>query len=423
MQMNLMSSMSSAMPVVTGGQRPMLEAAGAVRQQNAGIAGVEQPQALDDPVYPGECGFAFAALLAALLGQDATAQAVQSRVDAGQETTVEFRQAQSVDGGAAGPADGATVGSKSATVNQAAQSAEHPVKETDTDARVEAAPVPEKNGEAPIEAQAQSGMSGPRRGLNRLAAGEIGSDAARQRNPQLKDMQPVVDPIQTGLATDAASPAQVVGPEQVKAAAAAAAAPIAAQDPGVSESGKAKVQVSQSATTAHEQATGVGLKIAQAESGGVSFARLSAGSQVERAPEREFLQIKQIAAHIQENIGKGMSEMRIQLQPEHLGEMTVKVSFDSNQMNLAMRTETVYAKQMLETNFSQLRDALADHGINVGSFDVGLQDGAGSGPEWEERFSWRRDNETGVQSQQATTVAAQPQLMRGLSSSVVDYFA
>jgi len=90
------------------------------------------------------------------------------------------------------------------------------------------------------------------------------------------------------------------------------------------------------------------------------------------APEAP--QVTQIARDISAQLLRGNTEMRIALKPEHLGEMRVKVVLDADSVSMSVRVESAPVKTMLEASAVQLRDALMQHGIKVGSFDVNVQD-------------------------------------------------
>jgi hypothetical protein len=92
----------------------------------------------------------------------------------------------------------------------------------------------------------------------------------------------------------------------------------------------------------------------------------------------ELVTVKELAQDIKMELTNGKTEMRLQLKPEHLGDVSVKVSFDADTVSMAMKTDNVYAKQLLETNFAQLKDAMSSHGLQIDNFSVDVnQQGTG----------------------------------------------
>ena len=73
-------------------------------------------------------------------------------------------------------------------------------------------------------------------------------------------------------------------------------------------------------------------------------------------------------------------EMRVFLRPEHLGDLHMKVSVDRDVMVARFVAESHEVKAIIENNFNQLRDALAEAGIKVGRFEVTVSSGFQQGP-------------------------------------------
>lgn len=67
---------------------------------------------------------------------------------------------------------------------------------------------------------------------------------------------------------------------------------------------------------------------------------------------------------------QGLSEARISLYPEHLGQVDVKITMQNGQMVAQFVTEHVLAKESLEGQMSQLRAALQAQGIQVTKLEV-----------------------------------------------------
>ncbi len=82
------------------------------------------------------------------------------------------------------------------------------------------------------------------------------------------------------------------------------------------------------------------------------------------------LDVKQIANDININFLKGNSEVAINMKPEYLGELNVKMVINADQVTLTMKTDNSVAKQVLEASINQLKDALSQHGIKIASYEI-----------------------------------------------------
>ncbi|WP_245585950.1 flagellar hook-length control protein FliK [Paenibacillus pinihumi] len=67
---------------------------------------------------------------------------------------------------------------------------------------------------------------------------------------------------------------------------------------------------------------------------------------------------------------KGMSEARISLFPEHLGQVDIKLTLQNGQLTALFVTDSRNAKDMLENQMSQLRAALQQQGLQVDRLEV-----------------------------------------------------
>ncbi|MCP4723932.1 MAG: flagellar hook-length control protein FliK [bacterium] len=73
------------------------------------------------------------------------------------------------------------------------------------------------------------------------------------------------------------------------------------------------------------------------------------------------------------SVNKEQSEMKIQLEPKHLGKMFMKISVEDHQLNGSVRVETHEAKAMIQDNLPQLRESIADKGVDLQKLDVFVQ--------------------------------------------------
>lgn len=66
----------------------------------------------------------------------------------------------------------------------------------------------------------------------------------------------------------------------------------------------------------------------------------------------------------------GGGEMKMQLKPEGIGEVTLKVSVKDGQVAIQMLTENDSAKKMLESNLDDLKTSLAQHKLHVDALKI-----------------------------------------------------
>lgn len=66
------------------------------------------------------------------------------------------------------------------------------------------------------------------------------------------------------------------------------------------------------------------------------------------------------------------SEVTVKLQPEHLGNLQMKVAVEGDQVAVKIHVESPLAKQMLENNLGQLRESLGSVGLRMDSISVSL---------------------------------------------------
>jgi flagellar hook-length control protein FliK len=71
----------------------------------------------------------------------------------------------------------------------------------------------------------------------------------------------------------------------------------------------------------------------------------------------------------------GITEMRILLRPESLGEVQLRIRMDGDIVMGKIYVENQQVKHIVESNLTVLKDALAQHNIQTGSFDVDVNHG------------------------------------------------
>lgn len=75
------------------------------------------------------------------------------------------------------------------------------------------------------------------------------------------------------------------------------------------------------------------------------------------------------------SFGQNKNEMKIQLHPETLGKLTVKLSSENGVMNASFFAENDKAKQMIEAQMAELRRTLETQGIQVQNLSVTVDSG------------------------------------------------
>jgi flagellar hook-length control protein FliK len=95
---------------------------------------------------------------------------------------------------------------------------------------------------------------------------------------------------------------------------------------------------------------------------------------VRLADELSRSMLDQVVKHVALQVRGGRSEMRIRLDPPSLGEMQVTVRVDEGRVQAQIDVSQPAVRVALETNLPQLRQILADRGIEVHRIDVCASD-------------------------------------------------
>ncbi|AFS78606.1 flagellar hook-length control protein FliK [Gottschalkia acidurici 9a] len=82
--------------------------------------------------------------------------------------------------------------------------------------------------------------------------------------------------------------------------------------------------------------------------------------------------IKQVTSKVKADYDNEINEIKIKLSPEHLGNLTIKVTLERGIVTARALVENLNVKQMLESNVSELKDSLKEQGINFESIDVSV---------------------------------------------------
>ncbi len=82
--------------------------------------------------------------------------------------------------------------------------------------------------------------------------------------------------------------------------------------------------------------------------------------------------VAQIMEKIKVSIKPEVSEVKILLRPEQLGEVSLKIATQNGIVTAQFIAESQKVKEIIEDNFNQLRDMLAEQGVNVGELEVNV---------------------------------------------------
>jgi flagellar hook-length control protein FliK len=104
--------------------------------------------------------------------------------------------------------------------------------------------------------------------------------------------------------------------------------------------------------------------------------------------------VQQIVDSAKLRLVNGQSEMRIQLKPEHLGRVQLRIATEQQQVVVKVMAELPVVKELLESNLHQLRTELQGQGLEIHKFDVSVGSDGGSQnreqPTWAQQRSGHR---------------------------------
>lgn len=115
--------------------------------------------------------------------------------------------------------------------------------------------------------------------------------------------------------------------------------------------------------------------------------------------------LEQIVKKAEMMVKQNSSEMKIQLQPEFLGKMTIKIVVEEGLLTARFITDSHQVKHMLDSNLNTLRQSLEAQGIRVEKTEVNVQlnnggmfDGSNGNPQetWQRYQSMNNNNQRNV---------------------------
>ena len=88
------------------------------------------------------------------------------------------------------------------------------------------------------------------------------------------------------------------------------------------------------------------------------------------SPEQQDANLRDVVKQAQLIVKKGGGEMSLELRPEGVGQLHLKVSVENGQVNVQMLAETDAARKMLQDGLHELKASLAAHKLTVDSMRV-----------------------------------------------------
>jgi flagellar hook-length control protein FliK len=88
--------------------------------------------------------------------------------------------------------------------------------------------------------------------------------------------------------------------------------------------------------------------------------------------------ITQVVEKLNVAMKTGITEIRVMLRPESLGEVQLKIKVEGDVVTGKMYVESQQVKHIVEANLQTLKDSLSQHNLSVGSFSVDVNHGNGT---------------------------------------------
>lgn len=87
--------------------------------------------------------------------------------------------------------------------------------------------------------------------------------------------------------------------------------------------------------------------------------------------------MEQVTGKLQSVMRSGMSDVRIQLRPESLGEVSMRIRMEGDVVLAKIEVQNQQVKEIMERNLPMLKDALAQQNISTGTFEIQVGNGSG----------------------------------------------
>jgi hypothetical protein len=97
--------------------------------------------------------------------------------------------------------------------------------------------------------------------------------------------------------------------------------------------------------------------------------------------------VQQIVQNVRFVTGEHMTEIRIQLKPENLGNLSMRIATINGIVTAQFIAESQRVKELIEAGFTDLRDSLQQAGIDIADIEVNVRSGDGGQNDFEDNDS------------------------------------
>jgi len=107
-------------------------------------------------------------------------------------------------------------------------------------------------------------------------------------------------------------------------------------------------------------------------------------------PQRVFEQsvVNQVSENLNAAIKSGVTEVRIQLRPETLGEVQLKIRVEGDIVTARIQVESQQVKHIVESNLQNLKDSLSQQHLQAGSLEVSVGNHGGRDQSFADNQAW-----------------------------------
>ncbi len=139
----------------------------------------------------------------------------------------------------------------------------------------------------------------------------------------------------------------------------------------------AQVKAASASTNSSSAASVAGAAAATATVAGSTSAALSPQQMMMTGPSKQDSaeNVQELIKHAQVIIKKGGGEMNVEMKPEGMGQVHLKVALDNGQVNIQMMAQNDKVKKLLEEGIHELKGNLAAHRLQVESLKIGIANG------------------------------------------------
>ncbi len=115
--------------------------------------------------------------------------------------------------------------------------------------------------------------------------------------------------------------------------------------------------------------------------------------------------INQIMDRIKVDVKGGVSEIKMILRPEQLGDVTLKVSFENGVITAQFLAENQRVKEIIEANFTQLKNSLQQQGLEVSDLSVAVDQNNAQNDQQRNMESFMRNGQAAVNARRVQHIS------------------